>query len=114
MGLQITVQPTHEPVTLEEVKIDRRITDDAEEQYLAQLNVAARQYVEDVAGRQFVNATYAYTLDSFPTEILTPRPPLVSVTSIQYVDTDGTTQTLGASVYTVLTDDLQAGRIVEA
>jgi uncharacterized phiE125 gp8 family phage protein len=44
------------------------------------------------------------------TEIVVPRPPLASVTSITYVDGAGATQTLSLSVYTVDTSE-EPGRI---
>jgi uncharacterized phiE125 gp8 family phage protein len=114
MGLTMSVPPTHEPVSLEQIRTDRRVTDESEESYMMLLNAAARSYVEGATTRQLVDATYVFTLDTFPTEIRLPRPPLDSVTSVQYIDTDGATQTLAASVYTVLTDDLQEGRITLA
>ena len=50
-------------------------------------------------------------LDRFPTLIISPpHPPLVSVTGIVYVDTDGADQTLGSSVYRVDTVN-EPGRI---
>lgn len=50
--------------------------------------------------RQFLNATLALTMDCFPSSVLyVPRPPLVSVTSIAYIDTAGDSQTLATSVY---------------
>ena len=114
MGLTISTAPTHEPVSLEDIRIDRRVTDEAEEGYLMMLNAAARTYVEGVTGRQLVDATYVYTLDAFPSEFRLPRPPLDSVTSITYIDSDGASQTLATSVYTVVTDDFEQGRVVLA
>jgi uncharacterized phiE125 gp8 family phage protein len=46
-------------------------------------------------------------------EILVPRPPLISVSSITYVDGNGTTQTLSAAAYKVDTDS-EPGRITPA
>jgi hypothetical protein len=75
---------------------------------------AARRFVEDKAGRQFVTATARLTLDRFPftcsyqwlpsperRTIVVPRAPLQSVTSIAYVDAGGDTQTLSANSYRV-------------
>lgn len=114
MGLTQSTAPTEEVVTLEEAKDHSRIDHNDDDALIRTQIKAARSYVEEIANRQLVNASWTYTLDSFPGEIILPRPPLVSVTSIQYVDTAGSTQTEATSVYTVLTDDDTEGRIVEA
>lgn len=114
MGLIISTEPVEEPVSMEEFRIDRRITDDSEDTLLRTCLIAARIYTEKVIARQLVNATYVYTLSNFPNEIRLPMPPLSSVTSIQYVDTDGATQTLSAATYTVVTNTQTAGGVVLA
>ncbi len=65
------------------------------------LIVSAREYAEHTTRRQFVTATWRLILDEFPEEISLPLPPLQSVSSILYTDTDGTQQTLASSEYTV-------------
>ena len=69
-------------------------------------------------------ASWRMTLDEFPDgslnsdvspgiegwDLLLPRPPLVSITSITYKDTAGATQTFSNTNYLVLTDD-EPGRI---
>lgn len=62
---------------------------------------SATSFAEDWTNRQFVTASWQLTLDAFPCEIELPKPPLQSVTSIQYIDTAGDTQTLAASKYQV-------------
>ena len=75
--------------------------------------------IENYCGIAIPNTTFTSVYDSFPQntlvqgssgevyngsgyEIALPRSPLVSVTSVQYVDTDGNTQTMSASTdYTV-------------
>lgn len=94
--------PTAEPITLEEAKLHAKIDIDDDDDLLTSLIKAARQRIEVLTQRQLVTATRALTLDRFPGDfdaIETPRPPLASVTSIQYVDTDGDTQTLSADNY---------------
>lgn len=110
MGLVVTIAPTIEPLTVAEVADHLRCDSSTE---LSPLITAARQYCETYTGRAFISRTLRYTLDAFPCEgfIELPRPNLLSVTSVSYVDTDGTTQTLSTSDYTVDTDALP-GRIV--
>jgi uncharacterized phiE125 gp8 family phage protein len=52
---------------------------------------AAAQYFEEQTGRPIMRSTWAYWLEAFPvaTSIELPRPPLVSVESVQYIGSDG-------------------------
>ena len=84
-----------------------------EDSYIDGLIQVATDEAQTFTARQLITATYAYTLDRFEKVIRLPRPPLVSVTSIQYVDTNGVTQTLAPSVYTVISDK-EVAEIVEA
>lgn len=65
--------------------------------------VAAREYGETFTHRQFITATWDDKRPGFPCAdvIELPLAPLVSVTSVSYVDTNGVTQTWSASLYTV-------------
>src|SRR3990172_4126589 len=60
------------------------------------------------------DATWKLYLDSFPSIIHVPRPPLDSITSITYIDTGGTSQTLASSQYTVITEDQYDPQVREA
>lgn len=109
-GLQVTVAPTVEPVSLDEAKAQVRIalTNGAYDQDLLALITASRVYCERITGKAFCTQTLKLTRDRFPGcreegIIRLPRPPLASVTSVKYDDTDGTEQTLSASTYVVST-----------
>lgn len=100
--------PTAEPCSLAEVKRHVRVpTDDPQhDAVLSALLTAARQYVENHTGRQLCSATYDAKRDSLPADnsaIYLPRPPLSSVTSLKYLDSNGTEQTWAASNYRVST-----------
>ncbi len=117
MGMAVVTAATHFPVGLEEVKQHLRVdASDAEEDgsILGLIEAATRQAEIETGDRQIVTATWDWTLDRFPASkvFLVPKPPLQSVTSISYVDTNGDSQTLAASQYDVDTASLQ-GRIVE-
>ena len=139
MGLQITVQPASEPVTVSELKAQLRIptaytNDDTE---LSSLITDARTLVELYLRRQLMPATFVLTMDRFPWSSVTdpinqisprydnanyyfgtpeifaiyiPRPPLVSVTSVVYVDQNGNSQTMDPTTYIVDTNN-EPGRI---
>jgi uncharacterized phiE125 gp8 family phage protein len=103
---QIT-PPESLPVTIEQLADHARADCHAESAYLEVLIQAARDYVEMFTRRQLINATWRLTLDEFPSTrdpIRLPRPPLVSVSSIKYIDTDGVEQTIDAADYIVDAD----------
>lgn len=101
---QITA-PTAEPVDAADVKAHTRISQAAEDALLGVYISAARALAEADTGRQFMTATWEAVLDGFPCddEILLPKPPLVSVSSVKYLDGAGTEQTWAASNYVVET-----------
>ena len=103
-SLTETVAPAEEPVTTAEAKLHLRVDHGDEDAYIDTLVATARQHIELVTRRAMVDTTFTLKMDAFPTEIRPPRSPLSSVSSITYVDTDGATQTLSASVYSVDTD----------
>lgn len=69
---------------------------------LVALITAARQYAETFTHRALITQTWDYKIDGFPSDdIWLPRAPLVSVTSVSYVDSNGTTQTWDTANYGV-------------
>jgi uncharacterized phiE125 gp8 family phage protein len=102
MSLSLVTPPTVEPVTLTQFKQHARIDRDDEDAVINGYLTAARRHVEAILRRQLLSATWRLTLDAFPCgPIYLPRPPLVSVTSVKYVDSDGVTQTLATGDYQV-------------
>lgn len=109
----VTIEPASEPVTLAEAKVHLRVDHDDENTLIESLITAARQWAETETNRRFINTTIRLSLDAFPCEFRLPGGKTQSVTSITYVDGDGTTQTLATSVYT-LDSDSEPARIVLA
>jgi uncharacterized phiE125 gp8 family phage protein len=101
------------PVTLDEAKAHLRVVTDDEDQYINALCLAATDWAEKFQNRTFVSRARTMVLDKFATVIRPPHPPLVSVTSIVYVDADGDDQTLSSANYRVDTDS-EPGRITVA
>jgi len=95
-GLTQSSGPAEEPITLAEAKLHMRVQTDytAEDDLIEMYIAAARVVCENITHRQFVTATWAMTMDAFPEVIYLPRPSGISVTSLAYVDTDGSAQTL--------------------
>ena len=102
-SLATITAPAVEPVSLDEAKQYARI-DAAEDNPLVQALIsAAREYCEDYLSKTIITTTLELTLDEWPDGciISLPRPPLQSVTSIKYTDSDGTEHTLDAADYVV-------------
>jgi uncharacterized phiE125 gp8 family phage protein len=116
MALTVITGPAEEPISVAEAKASPSLrvavaTDDTD---IGTLITAARKLAETYTLHAFVTQTLELVLDGFPTGgIVVPMPPLQSVTSIKYIDTDGTEQTLSATLYAVDTDSTP-GMIVPA
>lgn len=93
--------PAVEPVTLADAKAHLRVFNTTEDATITRMIKAAREHIEETTGRAIVTQTWKLWLDAFPRDgkITLPRPPLIGVTAIKYVDTDGAEQTLPADVY---------------
>jgi uncharacterized phiE125 gp8 family phage protein len=100
-SLSLVTPPVLEPISLQEAKEHCRIDLDDEDALLSGYITAARQHVEDVTGRQLITATWALTLDGWPCFIDVPKAPLLTVTSIAYLDSGGTSQTLATTQYRI-------------
>lgn len=117
MSMTRTADPSSEPVSLSEARDHLRLDTSgsppshADDTLVQNLIQAAREWCETYTGRSFFEQTWKVQLDEFPEVIRLPRPPIISVTSIQYVDTSGDTQTLSSSIYRV---DAEGARITEA
>jgi len=97
-----TVEPTSEPLTLNELKDRIRITTCDFDTELTDLLKAGRRQVEHDTHRRLITQTVEMYLDSFPSgdTIEIRQAPVASVTSVEYVDEDVATQTLSAATYT--------------
>jgi uncharacterized phiE125 gp8 family phage protein len=96
-----------EPVSLGELRQWLRIDQYDDPDALAEAGVAARQWAETYMGRTLIQQSLTETYTDWPdsTGWELPGPPLVSVTAINYIDTDGATSTVTASIYDVDTDE---------
>ncbi len=100
-----------EPVTLAEAKVYLRIDTSDDDATISALITAAREYCESFQNRAYITQTWELSFDSFPPmPIKLPRPPLISVESIKYIDNTGAETTLDPSDY-VLDTYSEPGRI---
>lgn len=103
-----TTEPATEPITTAEAKLFLRVDVTTDDSLIDSLVTAARQQIEEEIHRSLITQTWTLRMDSWPDYpahydrgIPLFRPPVQSVTSIQYVDTSGSTQTLAAADYRV-------------
>lgn len=98
-GLFVVTAPVSEPVTLADAMSHARVDSDEDQGFIQRCVKAAREWLEEITGRQFITATLRLDLDEFPAcgYIDLPRPPLGSVTSVTYYDSSNVQQTLSAS-----------------
>lgn len=106
MGLKIVTAPTVEPVSVAEAKLHLKVDISDDDALIGALITAAREECEHLTDRAIAEQTLALLLDSFPAAgIKLPRPPVSSITAVEYVDSDGATQTLAGAAYYL--DDAQ-------
>lgn len=101
-GLELVTAPAVEPVSTEQARRWCQIVHQDDDEDLDTLVTAARVLLEKEFSRQICTATWRLVLEYFPTwKIRIPLGPVSSITSIQYVATDGTTTTLSSSLYSL-------------
>jgi len=102
MGLKLITAPLFKPISLAEAKAHLRVIDSDEDDLINLYIGAATRNVEAWTGRALVEQTWELQLDEFPTsEILIPKPPLISVDSVRYDDSAGDEQTFSSLFYDV-------------
>lgn len=105
MALRLIATRADEPVTLAEAKAHLRVEHDDEDPRISALIKVAREIFERETNRTLIAGTYELTLDGFPCqspgEIMLPRGPIISVTSVKYDDADGNEQTVAGQDYYV-------------
>lgn len=88
-------------VTASDFKAHARIYHSEDDAYIATLILSATQVIEHETRRALINRSFTLQLEGFPAdgEIILPRSPLSTVSSVTYTDAAGATQTLSASDY---------------
>jgi len=105
-----TVAPLVEPITLAQAKLHLRVDGTDNDDLITAQIKAARRWVEKAIQRALVRRTYRADLWGFYDEIVLPLPPLASITSIKYFNTDSpeVLTTLDSAIYIA---DLSYNRI---
>jgi len=103
INLSVLEAPSTTIVTVDELKANSRITDSAEDLFLASCLAAAQRVIEGRTDRALGEQKLRLVLDAWPEDgvIRVPRPPLKSVEFVKYVDAAGVVQTVTAGTYIV-------------
>ena len=120
MPVEVVTQPTEEPVSLEDAKEHLRVEVSAEDKLISRLITDARQWAENYTRRAFVPQTWRLWARQFPSSgfnqdgearivppnreflaeaIQLPGGRVASISSVSFVASDGTQQTLSAADY---------------
>jgi uncharacterized phiE125 gp8 family phage protein len=99
MNLTRTLDAESEALSLTDVKDHFRITGTDDDDNLRSFIAAIRHRTENYLRKSLITSTWELKLDAFDPEINLLMGPVQSITSVQYVDTDGATQTLASSGY---------------
>lgn len=99
--LTLVTAPSLEPVLLTDAKSQCRITTTEEDTLIGTYITSARELVEGYLNRSLITQTWQADYDDWYAPFMLPRPPLQSVSSIQYYDLDNVLQTLDPSLYIV-------------
>ena len=110
----LVTAPKRKPVELTDLEMHLRLDIDypTEQPLLEMYITAATKRVEQITGRRLINQTWRYYMAEWPAGdyFKLPNPPLVSVTSVKYRDSDFAEQTMSSGEYRVLTN-IEPGRV---
>jgi uncharacterized phiE125 gp8 family phage protein len=109
----VTVEPTDEPVTLDEAKVQVEYDADDRDDLIESLIAVARQHVERMTGLRFVTQTVRFKTDDWADLEALPAAPLSAITGITYTDPEGASQTLATSVYEARLDGIDPSIVLK-
>lgn len=111
-ALTLVTAPALEPVTLAEVKTHLRVEHDLENALIESLITAARNFVENFTRRALIEQSWKLTLDQFPCwEIYLPKPPLISITKIEYLNSLGIADSLTETIDFLVDKESEPARV---
>lgn len=94
-SLKILTEPASEPVTTTEAKAHLVVEHTSDDTLIATLITAARKHVEARTNRALVRQKWRLYRDSFADSMDLHKQPVISIDSVNYVDTDGVAHTVG-------------------
>jgi len=107
--VRVVTPPTTEPVTIAEAKAQLSIaaSDDSHDTELASMIAAAREEWERDTSIALITRTLEHRLPKFLSTVVLSVRPAIAVSSVTYVDTTGTTQTVSSTNYYLDSDEVR-------
>ena len=100
MGLRVTTEPTVEPVTLTEAKLQCRVDVADDDALITRLISAARSRAEQITQRSIAEQSLTLYLDEFPTDAIELlKGPVNTITSVKYYNDAGVLTTITSTNY---------------
>lgn len=102
MAYSVTTAPASEPLTTAEAKSHLNVDTSDDDTLIDNMIKAARIAIENYLDQKLITQTITEYFDEFPTDGVFNLTvwPVQSITSVNYLDTDGASQTWNASNYT--------------
>ena len=99
--IEVTTGPTVLPVSVADMNAHLRLNDTTENALVSDWIEAAAFMFLSATGYALTSTSLRLNLDCFPARtVFIPRHPVTSITSVQYLDTAGSWQTVSGSDYT--------------
>lgn len=102
VGFEVITPPSEEAVTLAQMKMHLQEVRSDQDTLIAQINSAARQWVEERVGRTLMDTTYELSFEEYPagwSRIELRRPPVIEVETVSYTDSNGAEQEIAADQF---------------
>jgi len=99
MSLKLITPNSDLVVSLAQLKLHLKVDISDEDGLITAMAMAAQERAEQKTHRALLAQTWELTLDAFPNAFELTRVPVISITSVQYIDTTGTLQVLSSSQY---------------
>jgi uncharacterized phiE125 gp8 family phage protein len=99
MTVRLVTPPAALALSLASAKAALRIDGSDQDELVSSWVAGIVSYAEHITGRSFVNQGWRVTLDAFPDAIELPRPPVIQVASVQFLDSNDALQTLSPADY---------------
>lgn len=101
-GLIKLAEPAVEPITLTEAKAHLRVDVADDDTLITALIGSVRSMAESRLSRALISQQWRYDLEQFPVNaIVLPRPPLIAVQEISYLDSAGVRTVINNTDYVV-------------
>jgi len=105
----VTTPAVTEPLSLADAKEHLKVDTADDDSLITAQILAARKWIEQYCNRSLPSQTLTAYFDTLPNGyLMLPQSPCISVTSINYVDTDGNIQVWDSSKYDVDTSSVPA------